>query len=262
MRKIFLLLFILTQFLNASIFDFQTLDEAKKAYESGNYEKSAELYKKIAKDGNDEAKFNAADALYKAGKYQEALTLFKSISSKNLQFEKLHNMGNCYAKLEKFDDAIKMYKKALKIKEDKDTRFNLELLKKLKDKKQNQQNKKQSQNSKDKNSKQNSDQNKKGDQKNRSNKQNQKQKNNQKDQQNDKKEKSEQNKNRKLEKKKSDSKREEKKGLDRKFEKKDEPISDMEVRKWNKVLNQRGIHTLMLPIQTETKGVEDEKHPW
>ena len=253
MRKNFLLLFILIQFLNASIFDFQTLNEAKKAYESGRFQKSAELYEKIAKEGKDEAKFNAADALYKAGKFKKALTLFKSISSKNLQFEKLHNMGNCYANLRKFDDAIKMYEKALKIKEDKDTRFNLELLKKLKDKKQNQQNKKQSQNSKDKNSKQNSDQNKKGDQKNRSNKQKQKQKNSQKDQQNYKKEKSEQNNKEKLEKKKFDSKNG---GV------RNEPISDMEVRKWNKILNQRGIQTLMLPLQTENKGVDNEKHPW
>ncbi|SFP51196.1 tetratricopeptide repeat protein [Hydrogenimonas thermophila] len=260
MKKVILLLFILIQFLNASIFDFQTLDEAKNAYESGNYEKAAKLYAKIAKEGNDEAKFNAADALYKAGKFQEALTLFKSISSKNLQFEKLHNMGNCYANLKKFDDAINMYEAALKIREDKDTRFNLELLKKLK--KQNQQNKKQSQNSKDKNSKQNSDQNKKGDQKNRSNKQNQNQKNNKKDQQKDKKEKSEQNKKEKQEKKKSDSKRDEKKEQNRRVIKKDEPISDMEVRKWNKVLNQRGIHTLMLPLQTENKGADNEKHPW
>ena len=253
MKKVILLLFILIQFLNASIFDFQTLDEAKKAYESGNYEKAAKLYTKIAEEGNDEAKFNAADALYKAGKFQEALILFKSISSKNLEFEKLHNMGNCYAKLEKFNDAINMYEAALKIREDKDTRFNLELLKKLKDKKQNQQNSKQKQNSKDKKSGQNSDQNKKDDQKNRSNKQNQKQKNNQKDQQNDKKEKSEQNKKEKQEKKKSDSKNG---GVI------DEPISDMEVRKWNKVLNQRGIHTLMLPLQTENKGADNEKHPW
>lgn len=253
MRKIFLLTFISTLVLNASILDFQTLDEAKKAYDSGDYEKSAELYKKIAKDNKDEAKFNAADALYKAGKFKKALTLFKSISSKDLQFKKFHNMGNCYAKLEKFDDAIKMYEKALKIKEDKDTRFNLELLKKLKNKKQNQQNKKQSQNSKDKNSKQNSDQNKKGDQKNRNNK---------KDQQNDKKDKSEQNKKEKQEKKKSNSKIEEKNKQNRRFVKKDEPISDMEVRKWNKVLNQRGIHTLMLPLQRETKGADNEKHPW
>lgn len=79
MKKIILLLFILIQFLNASIFDFQTLDEAKKAYESGNYEKAAKLYTKIAKEGNDEAKFNAADALYKAGKFQEALTDRKSV---------------------------------------------------------------------------------------------------------------------------------------------------------------------------------------
>ena len=44
---------------------------------------------------------------------------------------------------------------------------------------------------------------------------------------------------------------------------KKEPISDMEVRKYNKMLNKRGINTLMLPLETK-KG---EKHnenikPW
>ena len=85
---------------------------------------------------------------------------------------------------------------------------------------------------------------------------------NQQNNKNDKKEKSEQNKNRKPEKKKSDSKRDEEQQLNRNIVKKDEPISDMEVRKWNKVLDQRGIHTLMLPLQTENKGADNEKHPW
>jgi len=229
MKNIFLSLFIVVQFLSASIFDFQILNEAKKAYESGDYEKSAKLYKKIAEDGKDEAKFNAADALYKAEKFQEALKLFKSISSDNLQFKKLHNIGNCYAKLKKFDDAISMYEKALKIKEDKDTRFNLELLKELNKKKD-----------KDKKSKQNSNKN---------------QSSNQRDNKNQ----SSKNKNQK---KKSNSKKDRVQQSNQNMVKTDEPISDMEVRKWNKVLNQRGIHTLMLPLQTNTKGTEDEKHPW
>jgi len=250
MREIFLLIFVFALVLDASILDFQTLDEAKKAYENGKYERSAKLYKKIDKD---EAKFNAADALYKAGKFQEALRLFKSIFLKNLEFKKLHNIGNCYAKLKKFDDAIKMYEKALEIKEDKDTRFNLELLKRLKEKKQNQQNSKQNQNSKDEKSSQNSDKNKKNGQKDKEDSNKQKQSNQQKNQQNNKKDKSNQKSKDENEKKKSDPKKD---------EVKDEPISDMEIRKWNKVLNQRGIHTLMLPLQTETKGAEDEKHPW
>jgi len=256
MKKVFFLLFVLTQFLNASIFEFQTLDEAKRAYKSGNYEKSAKLYLEVAKNGKDEVKFNAADALYKAGKYQEALTLFKSISSKDLQFKKLHNMGNCYAKLKKFDDAIKMYEEALKIREDKDTRFNLDLLKKLKKKK----NQKSKQNSKDKNSKQDSRQNQKDNQKDRNDKQNQNK--NQKKNQNSKKKSLKQNSKKNEEKKKSKAKDDIKKEKNRKPIKKDEPISDMEVRKWNKVLNQRGIQTLMLPLQTENRGEDNEKHPW
>jgi len=54
------------------------------------------------------------------------------VCKKELEFEKYANMGNTLAHLKKIDEAIKAYEKALKIKEDKDVRFNLELLKKLK----------------------------------------------------------------------------------------------------------------------------------
>ena len=45
--------------------------------------------------------------------------------------------------------------------------------------------------------------------------------------------------------------------------KKNEPISDMELRKWEKSLNRRGIHTLMLPLPThQSERNENEKNPW
>ena len=278
MKKL-LLLFIIAITLNASI-----VDEAKRAYEKGDFNKAAKLYSKLAKD--EKAKFNLGDSLYKAKRYQEALNVFKSINSKELQFKKLYNMGNCYANLKRFDDAIKMYKEALKIKDDKDARFNLELIKKLKKKNQ-QKNKKQnktknqSKQSKNNQNQNNNKQNNKQSKNNNNQKNNQKQnqakqnknqnkqnqtqnKKNQKNQESTQKNNQEQNQTQKQQIKQNQKKDTNKAKLkehniDLKRSK-NEPISDMEIRKWNKVLNQLNIHTLMLPIQT--KGKDSEKNPW
>ncbi len=256
MKKLFLF-FIMIFALNASMLDFSYLKKAKEAYEKGDFDKAITSYQKIEKP-NDEVRFNLADSYYKKGKYQKAAELYKSIEDKKLQFKKLHNLGNCYANLKKIDEGIKAYEKALKIKEDKDTRYNLELLKKMK-KKQKQQNK-QNKNKKDK----------KQDKKNRQNSSDDKKQNKKKSDKNKKDKKSKKNKeskNRQNSKKKKNKKRENrqerKKMAKQKSKPKKEPISDMEVRKYNKMLNKRGINTLMLPLETK-KG---EKHnenikPW
>ncbi len=256
MKKLFLF-FIMIFALNASMLDFSYLKKAKEAYEKGDFDKAITSYQKIKKP-NDEVRFNLADSYYKKGKYQKAAELYKSIEDKKLQFQKLHNLGNCYANLKKIDEGIKAYEKALKIKEDKDTRYNLELLKKMK-KKQKQQ-KKQNKNKKDK----------KQDKKNRQNSSDDKKQNKKKSDKNKKDKKSKKNKeskNRQNSKKKKNKKRENrqerKKMAKQKSKPKKEPISDMEVRKYNKMLNKRGINTLMLPLETK-KG---EKHnenikPW
>ena len=242
MKKLFLF-FIMIFALNASMLDFSYLKKAKEAYEKGDFDKAITSYQKIEKP-NDEVRFNLADSYYKKGKYQKAAELYKSIEDKKLQFQKLHNLGNCYANLKKIDEGIKAYEKALKIKEDKDTRYNLELLKKMK-KKQKQQ-KKQNKNKKDK----------KQDKKNRQNSSDDKKQNKKKSDKNKKDKKSKKN-------KKRENRQERKKMAKQKSKPKKEPISDMEVRKYNKMLNKRGINTLMLPLETK-KG---EKHnenikPW
>ena len=163
MKKILILLNLFTLLLSASMLDFLDLKRAKEAYQQGNYK---EAVKDWAKVDSDEAKFNKGDALYRAKRYREAIDTFKSIKDEKLQFKKLHNLGNSYANIGKIDEAIKSYEEALKIKEDKDTRYNLELLKK---KKREQQKKKKSNNN---NQKKNNNQNRQKD-KNSKNKQNQ-----------------------------------------------------------------------------------------
>ena len=131
---------------NAGVLDWYYLKEAKSAYVKGDYNKSVELYSKI---NNNQAKFNEANALYKMKKYKNALKLYNQIDDKNLKEKIEYNKGNCYAKMGKIDKAIKSYKNALQLNpNDKDAKYNLELLEKQKQKKQNKNKQKNSKNSK------------------------------------------------------------------------------------------------------------------
>ncbi len=300
MKKL-LILFLFIGIANAGIFDVFKIKDAQEAFKRKDYNATIQDYSKV-KNPSDEVRYNLGEAYYKAKKYKQALSEFKAIKSKKLEFKKLHNMGNTLAHLKKIDDAIKAYEKALKIKEDKDTRYNLELLKKMKKKQQQKKkNQKKKQNKKNKNKK-NNKQNKKNQNKNGSKGQNKKNKQNQKNQQNKQKQNSkkeqenknkqnsQQKKNQQEQQKKKQNKKEGK-GKDKKDKQKEKeklsevqkkkqeqakkqkmgkngkpkklPISDMELRKYNKQLDKRGIKTLLLPINT--KGAkQDEKNinPW
>ncbi len=249
MRK-FLLIFIISISAFASILDFKYINAAKEAYQNGDYKKAIENYLKV-EDKNDKILFNLADSYYKAKEYEKAFRLYREIKDKNLEFKKLHNMGNTLAHLGKIDEAIRAYEKALKIKEDKDTRFNLELLKKMKKnqkKKQNNKNNKQKQNKN--NQKNNNKQNKNSNQNNK----------NKKDQNKSNKENSKENKNNKQ---KNQNKGKKNKQLKPKPNLKPAPISDMEVRKYEKMLNKRGVNTLLLPLNTKgERKYENNINPW
>lgn len=66
------------------------------------------------KSGN-RAKLHAAIALYQQGKYEEALNYLKdaSVSSDIIEAGKYSLMGDCYVNLEKYDDALSCYNKAV-----------------------------------------------------------------------------------------------------------------------------------------------------
>ena len=200
----------------------------------------------------DKINYNKANALYKQKKYKEALNLYSTIQDKELEFKKLFNMGNSLAHLGKTDQAIKSYEDALKIKDDADAKFNIELLKKEKQKQQ--QKKKNKQDKKKSDKQKNSKDQKNKDNQNKQNKQKDKKQSDKKDKQdkgNDK-----ENKQAKKEKAKEDKKQKQKVAN----AKKQPPISNMEERKWQKMLNNRGVNTLMLPIK---KGEnKNETNPW
>ena len=240
MNKLIILFFIAISFSWSSMLDFKYLDDAKKAYESKEYEKAANSYSKVEID---EAKFNEANSLYKAKKYEEALKNYSSISNKNLEFDKLYNMGNSYANLKDNDKAIESYEEALKIKDDGDAKYNLELLKKKKEEQNKNQDNKQ-ENKSDKNKQNDESKKENSQQQNQQNQQNKEEKQKQENQQNSKNEE----KNEQQEKKQAQE-----------MPQKEQAISNMEERKWQKLLNDREINTLLLPL---TKGDNNEKQPW
>ncbi len=300
MKKL-LILFLFIGIANAGIFDVFKIKDAQEAYKKSDYNTTIQDYSKI-KNPSDEVRYNLGEAYYKDKKYKQALSEFKAIKSKKLEFKKLHNMGNTLAHLKKIDDAIKAYEQALKIKEDKDTRYNLELLKKMKKKQQQKkkQNKKNKKNDKKKNQQNKNKQKKNGGKgQDKKNKQNKNSKQNQKNQQNkqnqnNKKEQENKNKQNSQQKQKQQNKKQNRKdgkGKDKKDKQKEKeklseaqkkkqeqakkqkmgkdgkpkklPISDMELRKYNKALDKRGIKTLLLPINTKgAKQNEKNINPW
>ena len=262
MKKIVLILFSLSIAYGA-VFDFIDIKKANNSYKEGDFNSSIKYFKKIkSSKQTDEAKYNLANSYYKSKDYKNALKYFSTISTqdKELKFKTLHNLGNTNAMLNNIDKAIKNYEEALKIKDDKDTKYNLELLKKQKkqnkqqnkDKKNKKDNKKK-ENKKDKN-KNNSKQNKNSkNNKNKQSKQNKKEQ--QKNKQNSKK------KEKQKEQSKQSKQKQDKAKKQQNMQKKKVPISNIEEAKYKKMLNNRGVNTLLLPINTKGDKNEELK-PW
>ena len=140
--------------LKASLLDFTYLSEAKKAYEEGDFNRSSALYSKVAYDAkSNDARYNAANADYKMKRYDKALKEYENVhfDDKKQAHQKWHNMGNAQVKLGKLKEAVKSYEKALKLQDDKQTKENLEMVKKaLEEQKKQQQQQKQNQKNRDK----------------------------------------------------------------------------------------------------------------
>ncbi|WP_373036085.1 VWA domain-containing protein [Sulfurimonas sp.] len=118
----------------AGLLDFMDLKEAKKAYESGDYEKSAKLYENYGEQSKKgESYFNAGNSLYKQKKYEEAVNAYEKATFDNAsqKAKNFSNMGNAHAKGQNLQQAVESYEKSLEIEEDKETRENLEMVKKL-----------------------------------------------------------------------------------------------------------------------------------
>ncbi len=247
--------------LNASIFDDINIYKSNKMIQEGKVQESRELLESI-ENKSDKIYYNIANNYYQEKDYQKAIENYQKIKSKELQFKTLHNLGNSYANIKNIDEAIKSYENALKIKENQDTKFNLELLKKKQQ--QDQQNKEEKKN-KDKQNEQK--RNNKTDDSKEDEEFKEDQELKESEQKKDAKEKKENvsNTNDQKREEKLESKEEEE--LEKKEEQlqaseaKEVDLSHLEEKKWEKVLKNRDVRTLMVPLQK--KGENNEQiNPW
>ena len=283
MFRMTLIMILSSLSLFGGLLDFKTLEKAKDAYGEGHYKESAAAYGSLDHQ-NDEVHYNLGNAYYKEKEYKKAIAEFKQVNAPELKAKALHNLGNSYAQSKKIDDAIAAYEEALKLSDDADTKYNLELLKKQKQQQKKENKKEQKKNDKkNKKDQKNKDQNKKDqknqkkqnkdqkDQKNKSDKndKNREQKQNkQSDQQKSDQQKKDQQKKKEQEQKaqqkkaKEDKKsRQDQKKRDNMKQTKAKPISDMQERKYEKMLDKRGIKTLMVPLKTKG-GDHEETTAW
>jgi Ca-activated chloride channel family protein len=124
-----IILLILFTLLNAGTFDFWNEKSAKNSYNAKKYHESSETLKGI--DKNDIREYNLGNSLYKEGKYAQSREAYLKAKSVDRAMV-FHNIGNSYFKENNMDEAIKAYEKAIAIRADKDTKFNLDLAKKIK----------------------------------------------------------------------------------------------------------------------------------
>lgn len=129
--------------LRAGFMDFKLLHDAQEAYRAEEYNRSAGLYAEYAwQTRSNEALYDQANALYRGGRYNDAAKVYKHVffADRNRQFDVLHNLGNAFARQgerHSYAKAIAAYEKALQIKEEAQTRENLERVKALLKREQN-----------------------------------------------------------------------------------------------------------------------------
>ncbi|MFO7848161.1 MAG: tetratricopeptide repeat protein [Balneolaceae bacterium] len=160
-------------FLAFILFTGSSLNDARKAnraYENGNYQEAAELYRAAIADDPNNAKlhFNLGNALVKMGNTEEAETAFSRYKSLVEQpaDESLadYNTGKMLADMEMYEEALDYFKEALKKNpDDLDARHNYELALQ-KQKEQQQENQEQQSDSDDDNQENEEEQNSQNDQ--------------------------------------------------------------------------------------------------
>lgn len=150
----------------AGLMDFKKLEDARQAYESQDYKKSAQMYEEFAID-SPQAVYNLGNSLYKDGDYERALKVYNKVSSEDKTFKSkaLYNAGNTQVKLQQYEEALKSYEEALNLEKDQQTRENYEALKKfLEEKKKEDQQKNQEDQNKESQDKENQENQKNSDQ--------------------------------------------------------------------------------------------------
>jgi len=121
---IFILLFNTLSY--ASFLDDFIFYRAQNCYKNREYLKALNLFKSIEyKD--EKVYYNIANTLFKLKRYKSSIAYYKMVDSVNLAYKVFYNIANAKAALKDYKSAIAFYKTALKYKDSKNARYNLNL---------------------------------------------------------------------------------------------------------------------------------------
>ncbi len=245
-------------FAQAGIFDFKDIDKAKEAYEKKNYDATIAHLNSLKDSIKDPAlEYDLGNAYYKKGKYEEALKHYKRAKGVD-EANRLYNTGNAYANSGDIESAIDAYEQSLKIRDDADTRKNLEILKqKKKEQQQKEQQDKKDEKNQDKKDQQNQDEKNKNKQDQNQKKQD-KEKQNQENQDQKKDDNASQKKSPEQDKKESS---EDQKKSENKEQEKKEALSKKQIKHLMEKLKSKEMPTMMYESGNPKEREDDEK-PW
>ncbi|MFT7003851.1 MAG: Ca-activated chloride channel family protein [Sulfurimonas sp.] len=132
-----LLGFLAPQNLHSDILDFFNIIKSESFYNWRGHKEGLEYFKKVnASKNSASTQYNLANSYYRNNDFEKAIELYSDINTTNqiIQYERLHNLGNAYYKLGQNEEAMDAYAKALKIRKEKATEFNLAYIKKMDEK--------------------------------------------------------------------------------------------------------------------------------
>lgn len=188
MKNVLLIVFVFSIAFVQAQSDKSLVRQGNKHYQSNQYS-DAEINYRKALDKNPKSlsgNFNLADAVYQQKDYEQSAKLFAKIGqadlSKDQKSKAYYNLGNSLVQAKKYEPGIEAYKMALRNNPaDEQARYNLDYARKMLKQKQDQNKDKKKQDNKQKqNDKKKQDQKKKDDQKKQDQKDKQKDKQDQK----------------------------------------------------------------------------------
>lgn len=146
MKLVFTYLFMLIQFVAFTQTDRDMVRSGNKNYAKDSLSLAIEDYEAALKLNPkfEEAKFNLGDAYYKQGKYADAASTFNELAQtteqKELKSNAYFNEGNSLMEMQKFENAMTSYKKAMYANpQNADARYNYEYARKMRVEQQKQQ---------------------------------------------------------------------------------------------------------------------------
>ena len=140
MRKLFIILFLISAQLSFGQKADEHLYNGNKLYGKGQFKQAADEYQKsFATKKSHEAMYNLGNALYQQKDFEKAGKQFsdaaKSTKDRSIKSFSQHNAGNSFLEQKKWDEAIQHYKESLKINPNSsDTKYNLAYAQKMKKK--------------------------------------------------------------------------------------------------------------------------------